>query len=117
MARVLLNEVEQHASQVGRLPVACDVRPHVVEPTVRQRFEQSAYVKGASSFRYSEELAYDTTPRRMVKRLLASRAHRAVVLDPAFEDLGVGARRGAPVAGVNGHRFITYTLEFAARTK
>ncbi len=69
------------------------------------------------SFRYSEELAYDTTPRRMVKRLLASKSHRGVVLDPAFRDLGVGARRGAPVRGVNGKRFLTYTLELGARTR
>ena len=64
------------------------------EAPVKQRFEQSPYVKGASSFQYSEELGYEATPRKMVKRLLAAGAHRDVILDPDFKDLGVGARRG-----------------------
>ncbi len=87
------------------------------EASVKERFEASPYVKGASSFRYSEELGYETTPRRMVKRLLSSRAHRAVLLDAGFKDLGVGARRGAPVSRVDGSKFMTYTLEFGARVQ
>ena len=87
------------------------------EPSVKQRFEQSPYVKGASSFRYSEELGYETTPKQLVMRIMDSANHRHVVLDGHFRDLGVGLHRGAPVKHVDPSKFMTYTLELGARTK
>ncbi len=87
------------------------------EASVKQRFAQSPYVKGASAFRYSEELGYETTPKQLVMRILASRSHRAVVLDGAFEDIGVGVHRGAPVKHVDAAKFMTYTIELGAVTK
>jgi uncharacterized protein YkwD len=37
------------------------------------------------------------TPRAVVRAWMASPSHRRVLLLPAFRDLGVGVRRGAPV--------------------
>lgn len=87
------------------------------ERSVKQRFEHSPYVNGASSFRFSEELGYETTPRRMVARLLGSASHRRVILSSAFKDIGVGAHRGAPVHGVTGRKFMTYTIDLGALRK
>jgi uncharacterized protein YkwD len=87
------------------------------EASVKQRFEASPYVKGASAFRYSEELGYETTPKQLVLRILGSKTHRAVVLDGAFRDIGVGVHTGAPVKHVDASKFMTYTIELGARSK
>jgi uncharacterized protein YkwD len=85
------------------------------EPPLKRRIKQSPYVHGASSFSYAEELGYESTPKQMVHRWLASVNHRDNILDAGFRDLGVGVRRGAPVTGVQDSKFETYTLELAAR--
>jgi len=85
------------------------------EAPLKRRIKQSPYVNGASSFRYAEELGYESTPKQMVHRWLASANHRANILRAGFRDLGVGVRRGAPVSGIRDSRFVTYTLELAAR--
>jgi uncharacterized protein YkwD len=87
------------------------------EPSVKHRFEQSPYVKGASGFSYSEELGYETTPKQLVLRLLQHRNHRDVILDGTFRDIGVGVHRGAPVKHVDGSKFMTYTIELGAVKK
>lgn len=85
------------------------------ESSLKRRIKQSPYVHGASSFSYAEELGYESTPKQMVHRWLASVNHRDNILDAGFRDLGVGVRRGAPVTGVQDSKFVTYTLELAAR--
>jgi uncharacterized protein YkwD len=87
------------------------------EVSVKRRIKHSPYVAGGSSFRYAEELGYESTPKQMVHRWLGSINHRANLLDPGFRDLGVGVRRGAPVGGIRDSRFVTYALEFAVLKK
>jgi uncharacterized protein YkwD len=87
------------------------------ESPLKRRIKHSSYVDGFSSFRYAEELGYETTPKQMVHRWLANSNHRANLLDPGFRNLGIGVRRGAPVAGVQDSKFVTYTLDLAVRKK
>lgn len=87
------------------------------EARLKRRLRRSPYVKGASSFRYAEELGYESTPAEMVNRWIASAPHRRNILGAGYRDLGVGVRRGAPVKGVNDSKFVTYTLELAVRKK
>jgi uncharacterized protein YkwD len=85
------------------------------EESLKRRIKQSPYVKNATSFRYAEELGYETTPKQMVHRWLGAVSHRSNLLDLHFRNLGVGVRRGAPVKGVPNPKFMTYTLEFAVK--
>ena len=87
------------------------------ESGLKHRLKHSPYVKGASSFSYAEELGYESTPKQMIRRWLGSPSPRQNFLDPSFRDLGIGVRRGSPVAGVKDWKFVTYTLELAVRKK
>ena len=84
------------------------------ERPLKRRFRRSAYVQGSASFRYGEELGYESTPREMVRRWLKSAADRGNLLDQHFEDIGVGVKRGAPQPGVRNRKFETYTVDLGA---
>jgi uncharacterized protein YkwD len=84
------------------------------EPSLKQRFRHSDYVQGSASFRYAEELGYESTPRQMVRRWLKQPADRGNLLDGRLKDIGVGAKRGAPEKGVPDKKFETYTVDLGA---
>jgi uncharacterized protein YkwD len=84
------------------------------EPSLKRRFRRSDYVKGSASFRYAEELGYESTPRQMVRRWLKRPADRGNLLDGRLEDVGVGVKRGAPEKGVPDRKFVTYTVDLGA---
>ena len=113
----LNDDLERIAQAHSKLMARDDCFSHrcAGESPLKRRIKQSPYVHGASSFSYAEELGYESTPKQMVHRWLASVNHRGNILDAGFRDLGVGVRRGAPVTGVEDSKFVTYTLELAAR--
>jgi uncharacterized protein YkwD len=113
----LNDDLESVAQAHSKVMVRKDCFRHrcAGETPLKRRLKQSPYVKGTSSFRYAEELGYESTPKQMVHRWLGSVNHRANILDPGFRDLGVGVRRGAPVTGIKDSKFVTYTLELAVR--
>ncbi len=84
------------------------------EPSLKHRFRHSPYVNGSTSFRYAEELGYESTPRQMVTRWLKSAGDRGNLLDERLRDVGVGIKRGAPEAGVHDRKFETYTVDLGA---
>ncbi len=67
------------------------------EPGLLRRIARSGYFAGARSYGCGEAIGWgDMTPKRMVKRWMASGAHRAILLDPDFEHVGVGTVWGTP---------------------
>ena len=85
------------------------------EPGLRKRVKQSGYTKGARAFEFAEDLGFDRTPRRMIKRLMNSRYNRRNILDRDWRDIGVGVGWGAPKKGRDDSKYATYTIVFAWR--
>lgn len=85
------------------------------EPRIPKRLHRSGYLDGADTWRYAEELGYETTPNQMVDAWLAHDSAAADLLSPKYTDVGIGVKSGAPVPGVDGSKFVTYVLDLAAR--
>jgi len=85
------------------------------EPGLKKRMKRSGYLTGADKYYYAEDLGFDHTPRRMIKRLMNSKYNRRNILNGNFEDIGVGAGWGAPKEGKDDSKFETYTILFAWR--
>ena len=75
------------------------------------------YTAGAAIWALGENLAWATgarsTPRQILAMWMASPGHRENLLDPQWNDLGVGVALGTPV-GASG---ATYSAEFGVRAK
>jgi uncharacterized protein YkwD len=84
--------------------------------SVVTRVRHTGYLLGARAWQLGETLAFgggaSSTPAALVAMLFASPPHRAILLNPAYRDIGVGIWRGAPMAGATGS---TMTLDLAAR--
>jgi uncharacterized protein YkwD len=86
------------------------------EPGLGHRIRRSGYLKGQRAWRFAEDLGYDKTPGRMVKRWLHSRFNRRNMLDAGFHDIGVGVGWGAPNRRIaDDSDLATYTVVFALR--
>ena len=85
--------------------------------TVTDRVRATGYLADARSWALGETIAWGraqaATPLGVVRMFLASPPHRAILLDPAFRDLGVGIARGAPAGPEAGA--LTVTLDFGRR--
>jgi uncharacterized protein YkwD len=57
------------------------------------------------------------TPAQMVNSWLNSPAHREIMLDPAFRDIGVGVIAAVPSFFSGRQRGATYAIEFGARLR
>jgi uncharacterized protein YkwD len=73
---------------------------------VADRIRATGYLRGVRAWRVGEVLAWGTgstgSPRGTVSAWLHSSAHRAVLLDPAFRDVGLAVVPGAPMPGLGG---------------
>lgn len=82
--------------------------------TVEARVKQAGYLGGVQEWWLGEALAWGQAragaPRAILRGLLNSPPHRAILLDPAFRDLGVGVAKGAPRGSSTGA--LTVTLDF-----
>ena len=83
---------------------------------VQDRAQRIGYLRGVRRWELGEALAWgaadDASPVRLVRRLLASRPHRDLLLDRAFRDVGVGVAYGAPIPGGRRLPGLTVTLTF-----
>ncbi len=81
---------------------------------VRSRVADAGYLGGVREWWLGEALAWGQAragaPRAILRGLLASPPHRAIILDPRFRDLGVGVAKGAPQGSSRGA--LTVTLDF-----
>jgi uncharacterized protein YkwD len=85
------------------------------EPRLPKRLRRSGYLDGADTWRYAEEIGYETTPAQMIAAWLADDDEAADLLSARYTDVGIGVKSGAPEAGVNGSRFVTYVIDLASR--
>jgi uncharacterized protein YkwD len=85
--------------------VAHDFFSHAAPDGTRvgDRVMRTGYLRGARAWRIGEVLAWGAgstgSPRGTVRAWLRSSGHRAVLLDPAFRDVGLAVVPGAPLAG------------------
>ena len=67
------------------------------EAGLMKRVARSGYLAGARSAGCGEAIGWGKmTPKRMVKRWMASPAHRAILLDRDFKRIGIGTLWGTP---------------------
>jgi uncharacterized protein YkwD len=85
------------------------------EPGLRKRIKRSGYRTGADHYKFAEDLGFDHTPRRMMRRLMHDSYNRGNILGRHWCDIGVGAGWGAPKKGRDDSKFETFTILFAWR--
>jgi uncharacterized protein YkwD len=85
--------------------------------SVADRVRATGYLDDARSWTLGETIAWGRartgTPAAVLRMFLDSPPHRAILLDPAYRDLGVGIAHGAPAGPEAGA--VTVTLDFGRR--
>jgi uncharacterized protein YkwD len=91
-----------------------------VSPTgldLRKRVARTGYLRGARRAMLGETLAFGSatygTPVELVKDLMGSAEHRAIITDRRFRDIGVGLAVGEPMEGMGSGS--TLSLDFGRR--
>ena len=84
--------------------------------TMVQRIRQAGYLSGSRSYTMGENLAWGTgslgSPLKIVDSWMRSPGHRANILQPRFQEIGVGVVPGSPGRDTGA----TYTTNFGARS-
>jgi uncharacterized protein YkwD len=82
--------------------------------TMESRIRHAGYLGGVREWWLGEALAWGNggagAPRAILRGLLNSPPHRAILLDPGFRDVGIGVARGAPRGAGSGA--LTVALDF-----
>jgi uncharacterized protein YkwD len=82
--------------------------------SMQARVTRAGYLRSKREWWLGEALAWGKArlgaPQAILRGLLNSRPHRAILLDPGFRDLGVGVAHGAPTGRNAGA--LTVTLDF-----
>jgi uncharacterized protein YkwD len=82
--------------------------------TVQSRVKRAGYLGGVREWWLGEALAWGQSragaPRAILRGLLRSPPHRAILLDPSFRDVGIGVAKGTPRGARHGA--LTVTLDF-----
>ncbi len=105
-----------HSEDMVRRHYFDHVSPSGVD--LRKRVARTGYMRGARRATLGETLAfgsdYYASPVELVKDLMASRIHRAIITNGRFRDVGVGLALGAPLEelGASGS---TLSLNFGRR--
>jgi uncharacterized protein YkwD len=85
--------------------------------TMQTRVARTGYLRRAHEWWLGEALAWgrdrNGSPAAILAELLTSPPHRAILLNPAFRDLGIGVARGAPRG--EGSGALTIALDFGRR--
>jgi uncharacterized protein YkwD len=80
------------------------------------RIGHTAWARRRTSWQAGETLAWGlgerSSPGAIVAAWMQSPQHRAILLDPRYRVVGVGAAAGIPVLGVDGRDGRTYTADF-----
>jgi uncharacterized protein YkwD len=82
--------------------------------TMEKRVRHAGYLHRVREWWLGEAIAWGNggagAPRAILRGLLKSPPHRAILLDPGFRDLGIGVARGAPQGA--GAGALTVALDF-----
>jgi uncharacterized protein YkwD len=104
-----------HANDMVRRKYFSHVTPNGED--LRNRVARTGYLRGARRPALGETLAwgsdYYASPSELVKDLMQSPEHKAIVVDRRFRDIGVGFALGAPVDGMGSGA--TLSLNFGRR--
>lgn len=112
--RHLRSAAREHAGDMA----ARDYFGHVSPggSTMEARVRGAGYLRRVREWWLGEALAWGDggagAPQAILRGLLDSPPHRAILLDPAFRDLGIGVARGAPAPGRSGAGALTVALDF-----
>jgi uncharacterized protein YkwD len=87
--------------------------------TLDDRVRRTGYLDRVARWTIGEAIAWGArrlgSPRAILRGLLDSPPHRAILLDPSFRDVGVGVAHGAPMRGLRGA--LTFALDFGRATR
>jgi uncharacterized protein YkwD len=104
-----------HSNDMVRRKYFSHVSPNGMD--MRTRVARTGYLRGCRSPTLGETLAWGSaiysTPAELVKELMASHEHRAIILDRRYRDIGVGLALGAPMDGMGSGS--TLSLNFGRR--
>jgi uncharacterized protein YkwD len=114
-SRKLRRAAGRHARDMAGRDFFAHVSPGGAD--VEDRVRRAGYLADARAWSIGETLAWGTrrsgSPRALLRTLLASPPHRAILLDGRYRHIGIGVARGAPRA-VTGAA-VTVTLDLALR--
>jgi uncharacterized protein YkwD len=115
-SRPLTRSARRHSFDMRRRGFFAHTSP--TGSTLGSRLRRSGYARGARWWA-GETLAWGAgaraTPESLVRALLASPTHRAVLLHGRYDDLGIGLALGTPEGGVRAFGGATLTLNFGRR--
>ncbi|HEX2129884.1 MAG TPA: CAP domain-containing protein [Solirubrobacterales bacterium] len=111
-SKALQQAAQRHAEKMAATECLAHQCPG--EGSLGSRIRRSGYPAGAKDWEFAENTGCGLSAEAMVKNWLASRYHRLNILDPRFEDLGVGHTR-ADVKGRCRDAFGTFAAVFAVR--
>jgi uncharacterized protein YkwD len=111
-SKALQRAAQHHAEKM----VATNCLSHQCEGegSLGSRIRRSGYTAGADDWEFAENTGCGLSAGAMVENWMASRYHRINILDPRFEDLGVGYSRGS-VEDRCRDSFGTFAAVFAMR--
>jgi uncharacterized protein YkwD len=92
------------------------------ERPLRNRIENSGYLKPGMRYGYGQNLGCSRTPAGMVSAWMQNDFHRRNILNRRFRHFGIGAKRRSPYPKGEGdcspeRRFVTYTVIFGWRKR
>ena len=106
---------DQHSTDMVRRGYFAHVTPSGLD--LRMRVARTGYLRGIRRPTLGETIAWGSdyygSPIELVKDLMTSAEHRAIILDRRFRDVGVGLAIGAPLAGMGSGA--TLSLNFGRR--
>lgn len=112
---LLTKAAAAHSADMVRRKYFSHVSPNGMG--LRTRVARTGYLRASRRPTLGETLAWGSaiysTPTELVKELMASPEHRAIVLDGRFRDIGVGLALGAPMNGMGAGS--TLSLSFGRR--
>jgi uncharacterized protein YkwD len=104
-----------HASDMVRRKYFSHVTPNGED--LRKRIARTGYMRGARRPVLGETLAWGAAsyarPSELVKDLMNSAEHKAIIIDRRYRDIGVGLALGAPMDGMGDGS--TLSLNFGRR--
>jgi uncharacterized protein YkwD len=114
---LLTKAASAHSADMVRRKYFAHVAPNGLDQ--RRRVARTGYLRGCRrSPTLGETIAFGTavygSPAELVKSLMESSAHRAIILDRRFREIGVGLALGAPMDGF-GDFGSTLSLNFGRR--
>jgi uncharacterized protein YkwD len=111
----LAKAAESHSSDMVRRGYFAHVTPSGQD--LRKRVARTGYLRGAPRATLGETIAWGSdvyaAPAELVKDLMQSAEHRAIITDRRFRDIGVGLALGAPLEGMGSGA--TLSLNFGRR--